>query len=376
MIATNEHQKLIELLKPKAGKKLRIKRSKGNLYDLLSTECGFEDRDVKRLLLDLQAEGLVSFSKPATLGGMPLGGTLEVLLSPPPPKDYELKWDQAFKDFGFPEEIRKKFKGVAHSFRNFSLDESIKILEGLVELSDPKHHSLSKYTASATFLLGSSKLLDRIDKRLLDYFWVTPEGFLPSPKYISVAGTANPRAVILVENPNSFETVVAQQIPEKTKTVWLCSYGFGLGTEKSNQSGILLESNLTVYRRHSIVLVRSGTPPKRIEDLMGNPNLFFWGDLDLSGLRIYDNLKKHYPHLQLSALYQPMIAAFQEGHSLSYTATVEKKGQQCHENSMKPLSDPLAQKIAKICAERSIDQEYVSSGFENIAAKAFNKAFV
>lgn len=51
-------------------------------------------------------------------------------------------------------------------------------------------------------------------------------------------------------------------------------------------------------------LVREGNQPA-IETLLQHPRIYFWGDLDREGLRIYWRLKSSISKLQLSGLYHP-----------------------------------------------------------------------
>jgi hypothetical protein len=46
-----------------------------------------------------------------------------------------------------------------------------------------------------------------------------------------------------------------------------------------------------------------------LKDVVACEQCYFWGDLDQAGLAIYLTLRSRIPHLRLSALYKPMIAA-------------------------------------------------------------------
>jgi len=131
---------------------------------------------------------------------------------------------------------------------------------------------------------------------------------------------------------------------------------------------------LSAQARHIKGLVRKGNPPK-VEKLLGHSNIYFWGDLDLSGLRIYDNLKLHLPSLRLSALYLPMIESLKKGFCHPYTKLVGKAGQKEEERRKSALKDPLAMHLAEMCSDQGVDQEIVQSGFQKLADKALNSVW-
>nr|WP_279593425.1 Wadjet anti-phage system protein JetD domain-containing protein [Pseudodesulfovibrio sp. S3-i] len=121
----------------------------------------------------------------------------------------------------------------------------------------------------------------------------------------------------------------------------------------------MLQANLTHRVTH--VLTREGNPPKNPSLLLRHSNLFFWGDLDLMGMAIFDRLKRHFPQLKLSALYEPMIKELFAGRSHPYVGCVGKKGQKAQR-----LNDPMAQRLAALCRGRAVDQEIVYDGFDKL----------
>lgn len=381
MLLKDDHQRIIDYLRRQKATKLNIKRRQTNksmppktLYDVIASECQIDIRDVDKLLIDLQQKGVVRFSRIATAEKIPLEGTLEILLVPLPKEEHELRWEKALQEFGVSIDAKPKFKKAAGSFKDFSTDDLRKLFEGLSNIAALSSRGLTKYLVSAKNLLGSSKLLDVIPKDLLDAFGIDIEAFRPSPKYIAVAGPSDPKAVVLVENPNSFEAAVLAGASEQI--AWLCSYGFGLANEKSDQDGLLLESNLTTYKRHAVVLVRGGEPPRKIEELLAHPRLYFWGDLDLSGIQIFDRLKRKLQEnenaydLQLSALYQPMLEALQDGRNHPYVPLIKGNQTECE------LHDEMAQRVNSLCRERAVDQEIVHDGFEELGMQPLSEAMI
>jgi hypothetical protein len=72
----------------------------------------------------------------------------------------------------------------------------------------------------------------------------------------------------------------------------------------------------------------AGTPPPTLADAVAVGTCSFWGDLDLAGLDIFIKLRGLVPHLALSALYGPMLAAAADNATNHpYCALVDKAGQ-------------------------------------------------
>ncbi|WP_413817030.1 Wadjet anti-phage system protein JetD domain-containing protein [Pusillimonas sp.] len=90
--------------------------------------------------------------------------------------------------------------------------------------------------------------------------------------------------------------------------------------------------------------------------LFNNPRIFFWGDLDKEGLRIYASLRRKLPRLRASALYQPMIEAMQQGTSHPYVRATAKERQGDADNVPCDVSS-----LVPLCKERGVDQEIVST---------------
>jgi hypothetical protein len=100
----------------------------------------------------------------------------------------------------------------------------------------------------------------------------------------------------------------------------------------------------------------AGTPPPTLAETVAAGTCSFWGDLDLAGLDIFIKLRGIVPHLALSALYGPMLAATADNAtSHPYCALVDKVGQ------IETVSnDAAVTRLAAACRLRAVDQEYVS----------------
>lgn len=86
-----------------------------------------------------------------------------------------------------------------------------------------------------------------------------------------------------------------------------------------------------------------------------HPRIFFWGDLDREGLRIYASLRSRIPALRASALYLPMVEAMQKGMSHAYVKATAKEKQGTAQHIPED-----AQCLVPLCMERGVDQEILS----------------
>lgn len=221
------------------------------------------------------------------------------------------------------EEI-ESLTGLWGAVSEISDSEQLRLIDGLVSLKAEQEQWFgeTKFNVSARYLLGSSKVLDNLRKQNLIKFGIQVDKFKNAPSYLIMSGPTNPKTVILVENPQSFERAVEAGIPDIT---WIATFGYGLSKmneEHGNQLSSILSSRMD---SGIILLAREGTPVA-ISSLLSNPNIHFWGDCDPEGFKIYESLKKIIPQLKLSALYQPMLDKLpREGHS--YTSLVGKQGQ-------------------------------------------------
>lgn len=256
---------------------------------------------------------------------------------------------------GLNEADREALLSLGEVLKDWELSDLYRLARGMVALRDDIHDLQgSRYQISARYLLGSSKLLDALPSKALRAFGIDPYRFSGAPSYVITAGPAEPECVVLVENPQAME--LALQTEQGKRIAWVATFGYGLshsGDEYGQQLARLVEQG-----KGLITLVRDGTPPA-IEDLLQHPRLYYWGDLDREGLRIYWRLKSCLPQLQLSGLYQPMQAMI-ENTDLHhpYTSLVAKPNQ-----NIWHCSEPGVVQLLKACTERALDQEALNPDF-------------
>lgn len=208
---------------------------------------------------------------------------------------------------------------------------------------------LTCYRASASGRLGSSKLLSLLPRASLQAFGIDIGQFAAPPPYVIVAGPPEPQAVVLVENPEAFEAAVAAT-PD-LPVAWISVYGFGIATIDGQGARL---ADVVTSTTPPIALVRSGAPPS-IDQLLGHPRLFHWGDLDRTGLLIFQAMRSARPQLRLSALYGPMLAVIRSGGGHPYAEVAGKPRQDCW-----MAGDHLLGELLNDCEVRAIDQEHLS----------------
>lgn len=220
-----------------------------------------------------------------------------------------------------------------------------RLRDGLLRLraAQDKLRGLSRYVVSARYLLGSSKLLDKLPRSALRRFGLADHLFSGNSPNLLIAGPNRPETVVLVENPTAFEFAV--QATSDLPVVWVATYGYGLSMASEDYG-----RNLTfaIEVDDFATVVRSGQPPTP-RRAFACEHLAFWGDLDPEGFRIYRRLRNRLPHLRLSALYEPMLELLEAagGHPLDEATgkAGQKAGAEHH--------------LAEHCATRGIDQEAV-----------------
>lgn len=203
------------------------------------------------------------------------------------------------------------------------------------------------YTISARTGLASSKLIDALPARPLQALGVDPATLPRLPPIMMVAGPPAPHAVVLVENPTAFE--VAVEATADLPVAWICSYGYAATRAVFRER--LASAVLASEGVRSVI--RSGAPPS-FQELLRNPDLFYWGDLDRSGLHIFHMVRGNLPHARLSALMEPMADLLRRGGGHPYCKLTEKADQP----HWTP-EDPHLATLATLCAERAVDQEWV-----------------
>lgn len=329
-------------------------QSKG-LIDRLSSLTSLEALSVRQALGRLMKAGWLQGVSP---DGFPLGrvkivGEIPTRIADP----MLLAWEDSMANEGIDSKnivilspCYKKLHGLLSQDLSF-------IARGLIRLKEEQflHKGQPTFLVSAKYFLGSSKLLEELPRRNLMAFGIDLSQFSPPPAYVVVAGCKDPKTVVLIENPASFELAIATKAIESC--AFISTFGFGLSngnSEHGNQLATIVESGFA----KAVTLTRQGSDSMTAQSLLSHKNITFWGDLDTAGIQIYLRLKSKIPSLKLSALYKPMLEALKlPDCSHPYVDITKKNGQidmkaSCNETQINTLLN--------LVKNRGVDQECVS----------------
>lgn len=307
--------------------------------------------EIRKSLDNLRRNGKVEFS--ATPNGEPISAFVTVVHPEVEVPEYKSRWVDALMSSELTEIDMLALEPLYTAMQGIPDVQMMSIVTGLIKLREDQSSLFGRplFNISARYLIGSSKLLSTINSRSLKIFGIEIDRFLDRPPYIIVGGNgSDPEAVILVENPISFETAI--QSSAGSRCAFVCTFGFGLshqGNDYGNQLAGAIESG------SSMLLYRNEGNWKDLKSLLLHQNLQFWGDLDMAGMQIYERIAAKLPHISLSALYSPMLKALDSHHTMHpYVDGVGKKGQKTFSASRIDTKELLHR-----CQNWAVDQEIV-----------------
>ncbi len=329
----------------------------------LCNDINGDPLEIRKAMERLRRDGKLMFT--ASSNGEPVSSYITVSRPLEPVSPHAELWGSTLDNSALNSADKAALEPLQVHLDGFSGDDMISLLAGLQDLrrNQANHKGEYNFTVSAKYLLGSSKLLSKFEDRRLKSFGIDIDMFQDRPPYVILGGKGEqPEAVILVENPISFEIAILSEAA--TRCAFICTFGFGLSNH-GNEFGYQLAG--TVEAGNAIILRRTEGTFSDFQSFLQHENCHFWGDLDSAGLHIFMRMKRKLPQLQLSALYQPMISALDHPHkNHPYIASTGKAGQ------MPFLGDDLiACELGALCRERSVCQEAVSAiEIESLAGKA------
>jgi hypothetical protein len=348
-------QRLYQWLLKKSSSSQKGKIRADRVLNGLASDLGLDPISIRRGLHSLRQDGKVEYT--STPAGEPLSPFITVAKLLVVEPAHVIRWRDILETArGVNEEDKAALAGLGEPLEGFSKEDMQIILDGLLRLREDQDRLTGQpaYLVSARYLLGSSKLFGELASRVIKAFGIDPDRFVGHPPYVVVGGCANPDAVVLVENPASFELAMSTQAARHC--AFMATYGFGL-SKTSNEYGNQLAGLVESHLHGAVGLVREGSTCPSAATLLAHDRITFWGDLDLAGMQIYQRLSRRLPQLKLSALYAPMAKALRNpGSSHPYTEATGKIGQR-----PQAIDDPVGATLAELCKERGVDQEWVAS---------------
>jgi hypothetical protein len=308
--------------------------------------------DLRKALKNLQANGRLVFS--ADPRGEPISSSITVIRPIVKALPHEDQWQSVLEEVGLPEKDIAALRPLYVALEGFNAHHMAVLLAGLRKLRDEQHLVAGQpsFIVSASYLMGSSKLISSLDGKSLRSFGIDLDQYPTRTPYVMVGGGGeSPKTVILVENPIAFESAIRS--PAATQHSFVCTFGFGLSNSASEYGNQLAGA---IETGRAILLRCTEGAHISFNQVLQHPEIHFWGDLDIAGMQIFERIASKIPHLKLSALYEPMIqaVALPAGRH-PYVAAVGKAGQ-------KPFRFMRSDTGALLghCDKWAVDQEIVS----------------
>ncbi|QID19381.1 hypothetical protein G3580_18225 [Nitrogeniibacter mangrovi] len=324
----------------------------GGLLNRLAAKTGLHEHEVRRVMARLREmdwlEGVAST-------GEPFARVIIKADRPVAPDPESLRrWNFALEQIDASPEDRDLLRDAHAALDGMEVADLATVARALLALRDmvQSDEARPQFLVSAHHLMSSSKMLGQLPVGVRYAIAPSLGALKEQIPYVVTAGPEAPIEIILIENPWAFELAVEAGIADRYGLI--VTFGYGLSRD-TDAYGRQLAGLVEARASELVQLTRFGAPPA-IGAMLSNPNISFWGDLDLEGLRIYRRLKARIPHLKLSKLYGPMLARLEAGLGHPYVSATGKQGQM----ELRPdefADDPEAQILAHACSSRGIDQE-------------------
>lgn len=202
---------------------------------------------------------------------------------------------------------------------------------------------------SARHVMGSAKALKNL-RRLATLLEVGDTTDAGGEFYVLTAGPEQPRALVLIENARCFSAFARSR--HVHYLLGIACYGYGLTMESFGDR----------LQRNQVVACPAYGQKVSLTDLLPHTPTVFWGDLDLEGLRIFESLKAHIPHLELSLAYADMAKLLSNPmRSHPYHSIFEKAGQRPPAGRL-----PEVRHLAELCSRRAVDQEAICDFIDEV----------
>lgn len=337
------------------------------LIDRMVRETKLDAAAIRTCFKDMRTRGWIDAGSWSGTGN-PIGRVV-LNLPPLPPPSWAENWKNALLACKrLTDADRAALFECGANLSDMEASEFPQILDGLIRLRDDQSGLAGSpaFLVSAKYLRGSSKILSKLGARAIKAFGIDLQQFPDHPPYVVTAGATNPEAVVLVENPASFE--LAATTSAIGRCTFIATFGFGL-SKASEDFGNQLAGMVETGFSNTVTLARESSRTRSAKELLTHPNITFWGDLDIAGMQIYERISKRLPSIQLSALYEPMIEAVTTSDNRHpYVSVVGKSGQAPFQATRE---DSLV--MLDYCRKWAVDQEFVtSSQIELLAGRKIN----
>ncbi|RQO59408.1 hypothetical protein DBV14_07330 [Variovorax sp. KBW07] len=338
-----------------AGESGRLRTS--SAIAKLCARLGLPRVSINEALRELYRCGLVTYQPDAQQ--LPVSGFLGVQAAAVVLASHEIAWQQALEAAQMEPGAAAILAQLAPALADLGASDMLVLARALEALRGKPAEATDDagFNVSARHLMGSSKVLSRLSRPMLDALDLPLRLHAPSPRYILCAGPSEPAATLLIENPRAFENAIRSGLSVTVAIV--CTFGFGLSYLGSE---LWADDGVSQHDR-PILIVRDGTPPP-LRQLLAAEKVFLWADLDLAAMNIFRSLKGAIPQLRMSAIYEEMVPMLLDpARSHPYAVLFDKSGQLSRypDDSAAPsrFDDEDLAMLQAACSARAGDQEAV-----------------
>ncbi|MGE5599321.1 MAG: Wadjet anti-phage system protein JetD domain-containing protein [Bacteroidota bacterium] len=239
-----------------------------------------------------------------------------------------------------PDHIRPWVASAPRAAQELPEADAEALLTCLSRVSPGAFPGEDRFVLSANSVMGSSKALDSFPGLLGSVD--EDDDCRHRPLFLVTAGPADPSAVLFVENPSAFGSLLHTEFVHRYLAI--CAFGYGLTIENLPQR---------LRSRSIIPCTAAGDQITDLAAIIASTPCYHWGDLDWEGLRIFENMQAAIPTICLPIIYLAMAERL--GDPLRSHPYLELFGKQ--KQRAPKANDPLVAMLAKACAERAVDQE-------------------
>ena len=256
--------RIYQWLLKRSNKSVSCKVRTSGLMARLCSDITNDPVAIRKALLNLQSYGQLLYTGDSR--GEPISSYITVIRPTSHTPEHAAIWRMVIEKAGLSEIDQSRLYPIHTALEGFTIEHMKTLLAGLIRLRDEQHKigGQPAFTVSASYLMGSSKLLSMLDGKCLKGFGIDIDKFASRTPYVMVGGGGeSPKSVILVENPIAFETAIRSKA--STRHAFLCTFGFGLSNSSSeygNQLAGAIESG------GAILLRRLEGPHTSFEELL------------------------------------------------------------------------------------------------------------
>lgn len=225
----------------------------------------------------------------------------------------------------------------------------------LLGTTETKDHTLREL--SARCFKGDSKFLEKRRYLLERYFPSVLHNAKLRSLLLNVHLPEQIEQVMLIENQETFVAAVEGRVPELGNTALVYSGGFrGSASYARNAQAATFGYLQPDVGKHLRLQFESWW----CQQIQMDWPVWFWGDLDFSGMAILAALRHHFPTMQAwQPGYAPLLTALEQGHGHPFLQAQKEKQLDPGQTGCPYADQELLPALRRL--EQAIDQEFATS---------------